>query len=99
MVERSVDGVVWSPISTAIGPVTGRAQKGAYAFVLSALTEYATGAVDLSQYIDEFGDPIRFRLGASTVLARSCGASALSTKMRRVLAVGRLVRPYAVWVR
>lgn len=103
MTEFSLDKHDWSPISAEIGPVTGQARDGAYALVLSSLEMNVVSPLDLWSFVDLDGAPIRFRLGASTLLARQGDTSAhpLRTKsrMRRILATGWLTAPYAVWVR
>lgn len=105
MIERSPNRIDWSPIEKTISPVTGHADRGAYAFVLTALSVYAEPTmIDLWQYAEEPGlTPVRFRLGASTLLARRHATSTHElrpkTRFRQVIASGRLSKPYAVWVR
>lgn len=96
----SMDGTKWSTLPAHIGPVTGRISS-AYAFVLSELTTFTQPPlVDLWNYVDENGDAVRFRLGASTLLAqRSAPNAGMKSRYRRVLAVGKLAEPYAVWLR
>lgn len=104
MTEFSTDKSRWEAIP-AMSPVTGRRIASAYAFVLESLVLCeASASVDLWQYAAGIGDdPVRFKLGVSTLLARKCDTSEqegrLKSRMRRVIAVGRLVEPYAVWVR
>lgn len=104
MIEFSPNKSDWKTVPSSLSPITGLAKSTAYAFVLSALEVCVEPAfVDLWRYVDANGSPIRFRLGASTLLARRCDSSLhplrMKSRMRRVLAVGRLVKPYAVWVR
>ena len=102
MLEQSADKKLWSPVSSLISPVTGKASASSYALVLSSLRTSET-SIDLWQYVDNGNEPIRFRLGASTLLAKHGDSSTHpnrpKSRIRRVLAIGRLERPYAVWVR
>ena len=96
----SSDGKHWSLLPDGLGPVTGK--MGAYAFVFSALTVAINEVryVDLWQYETPDGNPIRFRLGASTVLVqRSVASRGAKSRYRRVLAAGTLTDTGAVWVR
>ena len=106
-VECSVDRVTWTPLDARLSPVTGLLSSGAYAFVLRSLTlvdepidvwAYAVcGAVCGAAQCE----PVRFRLGASTLCVEECDTSAcvgrMKSRMRRVCAVGELVN--TVWVR
>ena len=103
MTEFSPNKRVWKPFPAGLGPVTGKRSAGAYAFALWEIVLRDDIAVDLWDWATPAGDPIQFRLGASTLLARRCDTSAsperAKTRMRQVVAVGRLSSPYAVWVR
>ncbi len=104
MTELSPNRLDWESLPAGLGPVTGR-RVNAYAFVLSELTLCEPDhLLDLWQYVDaEKEGPIRFRLGSSTLLARRSNQTEhpmrMKSRIRRVLAVGRLEAPYAVWVR
>lgn len=100
----SPDGENWSSMPNRMTPVTGKLDRGAYALVFDELS-LAEGEVDLWGY-GNFKDPskpIHFRLGASTVCAVKRDTSShprrMKSHIRRVVAVGRLCAPYAVWVR
>ena len=95
----SLDRVRWESISPDLGPVTGR-MSNAYAFVLSSI-ELCDNTIDLWSYADATRAPIRFRLGASTLLAQKTDMvlGGVASRFRRVRAVATLTHPYAVWVR
>lgn len=103
MTEMSLDRINWQPLPQGISPVTGR--RNSYALIVRSLTVY--GIVppdDLWQYAQgESDSPVRFRQGASTVLARKQDTSNHPERMRShvrlAVASGRLEKPYAVWVR
>lgn len=96
------DGRGWSALPERLSPVTGLLSRGAYAFKMSRIDLCTGRFVDLWQYASD-GEPVRFRLGASTLLAAPKDTSKdegrMQSRMRRVIAVGTLVEPYAVWVR
>ncbi len=103
MTECSADRLTWSPLPIGLGPVTGQACSSAYALVLDSL-EIVSSSFDLWMYVDaRNNEPVRFRLGASTLLARRGDASTHplrpKSRIRQVLAVGCLTAPYAVWIR
>lgn len=104
MSQSSMDGVVWKSIDARLGPVTGFANRFAYSFVLSSIDLLKDPIfIDLWQYVVDNDKPARFKLGASTLLAKHGDSSTLSTRMksrmRRILAIGVLDWPYSVWVR
>ncbi len=100
MREYSAEKKLWTPLPKEISPVTGKASSTAYALVLSELHLGNKDAeIDLSECIDAVEDkPVKFRLGASTVIAKR-SAEKRPPNMRRIVAVGHLAAPYAVWVR
>lgn len=97
----SENKLLWQPLPQGISPVTGHLGGGSYAFVLSQL-ELCAATIDLWRYTTR-SEPVRFRLGASTLLAEVGDSSAhparAKSRYRRVLAVAELVQPFAVWVR
>lgn len=100
--EYAADGVQWTPIPPDHSPVTGKLP--ASALVLSGLTQ-CDGVIDLWTYADAESseEPVRLRLGASTVLARRGDTSGhpdrMTSRKRRVLAVGSLAEVGCVYVR
>jgi hypothetical protein len=92
----------WRPLPSNIGPVTGRFQNsGGYALVLTELSLCTDARVDLWAY--GCGEAaVKFRLGASTLLVQRRDTSAdparAKSRFRRILAVGKLDYPCAVWV-
>jgi len=101
--EFSVDKRRWQALPAGLGPVTGHFQRGAgYAFVLKNLSLCSDARIDLWQYAH--GDvAVQFRLGASTLPVHRRDTSSdpfrAKSRIRRVLAVGKLDVPCAVWVR
>lgn len=101
--ETSPDGAHWRTIDPLIGPVTGRLTKGAYAFALSRLVVAPSDArVDLWEYADG-NAPVRFRLGASTLLAQRASTAAHAgralSRFRQIIAIAETTAPHAMWVR
>ena len=103
--EYSPDRVGWFPLPGGLGPVTGQMVASAAALVFDELTTDLDRALDLWGYADGADPdmPLRFILGLSTACAlrkdMSMHPSRMKSRYRRVVAVGRLVEPYCVWVR
>jgi hypothetical protein len=101
--EFSLNKSAWFPLPEKLSPVTGR--MPGYAFVFSRLLLCSDAEIDLWSYAGESCDAgtIRFKLGASTVLARrkdtSWDSGRMLSRFRRVVAVGELEGPGAVWLR
>ncbi len=92
----SSDNKTWNALPETIGPVTGKLPAFAFSFAQLDLCEEL---IDLGKYATD-GGPVRFRLGASTVLAEKIvPAPAPTEQFRRAIAVGRLASPGVVWVR
>ena len=104
-VEYSVDGLRWRALPVGLGPITGKLDSRAYALVLDALETVEDGTADLWRYAD-FADPdkpIKMILGCSTVCATKKDMARhperLKSRLRRIVAVGRIAEPYCVFVR
>lgn len=103
--EYSSDRSTWLPLPHGMGPVTGKLDRGATAFVFDQLATDASSLLDLWQYADgsDSSNPVRFVLGCSTVCAVRQDMSAhprrMKSRYRTVVAVGGLVEPYSVWLR
>jgi hypothetical protein len=104
-VEYPADGNLWRPLPEGLSPVTGHMDRMAAALVLAEITTDVDGALDLWSYTDRAsaGRPLRFKLGLSTLCAVK-GESGdhpdrMKSRYRRIVAVGRLVSPYGVWLR
>jgi hypothetical protein len=96
----SADGS-WSPLPVGMSPVTGRLAGKGYALVLSELA-LCDVEIDLWKYASG-ADAVRFKLGASTlpVCLKDTSSDPLRmlSRFRRVVAVGRLLPPLAVWIK
>ena len=103
--EYSGDRAKWLPLPQGMGPVTGKMDDAATAFVFDQLITEASQVLDLWQYADgsDTGSPVRFSLGRSTVCAVRRDMSAhprrMKSRYRTVVAVARLVEPYSAWLR
>jgi len=103
--EYSADLSTWHALPPGIGPVTGLITKNACALVFDNLTIQESALLDLWQYADFFSPdrPVMIRQGASTVCAlrknMQCHPERMKSNLRLLIAVGRLTKPYAVWLR
>jgi hypothetical protein len=104
-VEYSADRREWTPLPHDITPVTGQLTFSTCALVFDQLRLLTSAVVDLWQYAD-FLDPelpVRIRQGASTLGVTRKNTSThpdrMKSHIREVIAVGRLVYPFAVWLR
>ncbi len=103
--EYSADRSEWQALLASITPVTGQMTPNTCALVFDQLCLQESTVVDLWQYAD-FVDPaqsVKIRQGASTVGVVRGNTSKhpdrMKSHLRKVMAVGRLVEPFAVWLR
>lgn len=98
----SVDGTRWQKIPKDI-LVTG-SSKSAFALVLKEIN-LTKRDIDLWNYssFNDSGNPVRIRLGDSTLAAVKKSSSTHPAKMgshiRKVIAIGRLMSPFSVWLK
>jgi hypothetical protein len=103
--EYSEDGKNWHPLPHGLGPVTGKLDAGASAFVFDVLTPSGNGILDLWNYADcdDPETPVRFRQGCWAVRAvqrdMRLHPETMKSRCRPVVAVARLVEPYCVRLR
>ncbi|RWD01430.1 MAG: hypothetical protein EOS58_25490 [Mesorhizobium sp.] len=100
-VEMSEDRQVWGPLPRGIGKVTGKL-AGATALVLDRLASCDGATIDLWQFVEHPGnDPLRFIRGASTacVIPAPGMVAGMKSRHRPVVAIGRLARPSAAYLR
>ena len=103
--EYSADQSEWRALPTGMTPVTGQIAPSTCALVFDQLYLLQSAVVDLWQYADFFSpdQPVRIRQGASTVGVAGRNTSThpdrMKSHLRQVMAVGRLVEPFAVWLR
>lgn len=103
--EYSSDFSTWNSLPKGIGPVTGRLSPRAFALVFDELKMKQSDTIDLWDYANFFDpqQPIKIRQGASTVCAigqdTRTHPDRMKSHLRCIIAIGRLVEPYAVWLR
>lgn len=103
--EYSADRSEWKALPHGISPVTGQMTPGTCALVFDQLRLLPSAVVDLWRYADFLDpeSPVKTRQGASTlgVTRRdmSFHPDRMKNHLRHVVAVGRLVEPFAVWLR
>jgi hypothetical protein len=103
--EYSADRCEWKALPHGITPVTGQITPDTCALVFDQLYLLTSTIVDFWQYADFFEPelPVKIRQGASTVGVTRRDTSAhpdrMKSHLRQVVAVGRLVHPFAVWLR
>lgn len=96
----STDKRVWPLLPTGLSEVTGY-MKGAYALVLD-FVDYQKGSVDLETYVEvtDPSAPLEFERHRATQCVRfAAHSTGGSPRDRDVRLIGRLVKPYAVWLR
>jgi hypothetical protein len=100
--EMSEDRISWRPIPEGIGKVTGKLTGGA-AMILGELSPVANQTLDLWQFFEHRPlQSLRFQRGGSTACAIPAPAGpieGMKSRYRQVAAIGRLVPPYAVFLR
>lgn len=104
-VEYSEDSKTWQKLPEGLSPVTGKIDKNAYALVFDQIEMCDSELLDLWDYGD-FSDsskPVRFIIGASTVCAireeTQLKPEGMKSRYRRIIAIGKLARPYGVYLR
>jgi hypothetical protein len=101
----SADRSAWQALPAGITPVTGKMTPSTCALVLDQLCLQETVVVDLWQYADFFNpaEPVKIRQGASTICVVRVNTTThlarMKSHLRQVIAVGRLVEPFAVWLK
>jgi hypothetical protein len=104
-VQYSADRCEWTPLPHGITPVTGQLTPSTCALVFDQLCLLTSTVVDLWQYGDFFDPerPVIIRQGGSTlgVIRRNTSThpDRMKSHIREVIAVGRLVHPFAVWLK
>jgi hypothetical protein len=103
--EYSADLSKWEKLPPGIGPITGQMTRSACALVFDQLALCELAVLDLWHYADAFNQeqPVKIRQGASTVGVFGRDTSAhpdrMKSHIRQIIAVGRLIEPFAVWLR
>jgi hypothetical protein len=98
--EMSDDRSQWTPLPAGMDKVTGKLPGGG--LVIGELSP-VDHEIDLWKYLEHPGMlPIRFRQGASTACAlplKAGSVEGMKLRYRRVMAVGKLIPPYGVFLR
>jgi hypothetical protein len=103
--EYSADRCEWTRMPHGMTPVTGQMTPSTCALVFDQLCLLTSAFVDLWQYADFFDPkrPVIIRQGASTLGVMRKDTSKhpnrMKSHLREVIAFGRLVHPFAVWLR
>jgi hypothetical protein len=103
--EYSNDGKLWHHLPKGLGPVTGKLDKAATSLVFDKIETDIDATLDLWNYAEAFDvhKPIKFILGCSTICAIRKDMKVIPDRMksryRKIVAVGRIVEPYSVWLR
>ena len=103
--EYSSDRSEWQALPEGITPVTGQMSSSTCALVFDQLCLLESAVVNLWHYADFFNpdQPVRIQQGASTVGVMRRDTSThprrMKSHLRQIMAVGRLVDPFAVWLR
>jgi len=99
--QFSSDSVNWKNIPDGI-KVTGKLDKNSTALVLESLEIIDDNIpFDLWKYSDFSNDfqPIKMMQGASTVCCIKKDSNGMKSRHRKVIAVGKLNAPFAVWLK
>ena len=99
--QMSKDGVTWQAFPNGLGKVTGKLPSTG--LVVGELSPASEEIADLWNYVEYPSlQPLKFQLGASTacVVPSPTGPmKGMKSRLRKVVAVGRLFPPYAVFLR
>jgi hypothetical protein len=104
----SIDRKEWCPLPDGISPVTGKIDSLTSALVLDMLTVVPTTemlVLDLWSYADfQYQSmPLKLIQGCSTICAfrkdMTHHEDRLKSRIRNVIAIGKLADPYGVWVK
>lgn len=99
--EMSIDRSKWIALPSGLSNVTGKLPGGG--LVIGTLSSpLRDHEIDLWEYFEHSNSqPLRFRQGASTacVVAASGSMPGMRSRFRKVVAIGQLAPPYAVYLR
>lgn len=100
--QFSSDNIHWSDIPKGI-KVTGKIDKKTTALVLESLemNNEDEAKIDLWNYSDFLDElkPIRFTQGASSICAIKKYNKGMRSRYRKIVAFGKLTKPFAVWLK
>ncbi|SRR5260221_14216864 len=100
--QMSSNGSNWGALPQGISDVTGKLPGGG--LVIGSLSQTLSDhEIDLWDYFEHStSQPLRFRQGASTacvVVAQNGPIAGMKSRIRKIVAVGQLAPPYAVYLR
>ena len=101
--EFSTDNKKWGKLPKKLGPVTGAINMNVYALKFGNI-EKINSSINLWDYADYLTKKsIKISRGNSTLCAIKKNTNReidkMRTPIRRIIAVGRLCKPFCVWVR
>ncbi len=100
--QFSSDNIHWLDIPKGI-KVTGKIDKRTTALVLESLemNNEKDIEIDLWNYSDFLDDlnPARFTQGASTICATRKYNEGMKSRYRKIVAFGKLTKPFAIWLK
>ncbi|MCK4781446.1 hypothetical protein KAS79_00775 [Candidatus Parcubacteria bacterium] len=100
----SQDKKQWKKIPNRLSPVTGKIDKTSYALLFNKL-ELISDEIDLWNYADFFNQekPIRIFRGGSTLCAIKKDVknqnNKIKSRYRKIIAIGKLSKPFCVWLK
>ena len=96
----SENGNNWRALPKGV-KITGKVDRQSTALVLNEL--YLTSPIpniDLWKFSEfETDDPLKLQLGASTICCKNIPSKGMQSRYRDVIAFGKLIHPYAVYVK
>ena len=99
-VKFSSDKIIWSDIPTGI-KVTGKIDKNTTALVFGTLEVIDEDDIDLWNYSDFLHDeqPIKIMQVSSTLCCIKKNNAGMKSRYRKIVAIGKLKEPFAVWLK
>ncbi|MBK7982549.1 MAG: hypothetical protein IPK09_02830 [Candidatus Competibacteraceae bacterium] len=98
----SEDYRIWHPLPEHLTPVTGKLDSQTTALVFDRIETGFDEMINLWDYSEQDDQPLKLSLGRSTTHAIQKDPKNHPDRMksphRKLIAIARLVKPYAVWV-
>ena len=102
--KYSIDNENWCNLPKGLGLVTGKIDKSSYALIMDSLEIVKPHkTIDLWNYLNYFkkDEPLKIVMGGSTLCCIneiSPKNKNIKTHIRKIVAIGKLVEPYCVWL-